>query len=1205
MDNLSRDQNQGCPRLVGRLHIFTMAVVGATLGMLLVCLPAFSQINFGRILGSVTDQTGSVISGATVTVANTQTGTSRTLTTDSAGEYVAPSLSPGTYDVRAAAPGFKTVENKSVPVEVGKDARVDLALEVGATTQTVTVTEAVPLVDTTSATLGGTLSNEAINDLPLNGRNFQNLITLRPGVMIQPGGGAWTQSTNGLRAGATIYYVDGLMDNDYNVGWTVVNAPTPTTEAGSVLPIDAIQEFNLEQNPKAEFGWKPGEVVNVGIKSGTNKLHGSAYAFGRDGSWDARNFFNPVGQAQLPLQLENFGATVGGPIFKDKLFFFAGYEGRRDLIGNAFGLQVPETVSQATGANPAGDPINSIPDAKAALTSAGVPISPVSTKLLGLFPANATNSPNENFGFPNTDRTDNGIAKIDYHLNDHNTISGMLFVSDYLGVGEDRAYANTAFLTVIPMRDWANNYSWIWTPNSHWVNEARFGFNRMTQNISNADSGVSATSYGINTGITSPGGLPSINIGTFVELGTSFTRPALNGPSPLYDGLDNVSYVRGKHTFKFGFELSSIHADAAGFAFGRGQISFSGGGIPAAAINSGGGPFYPQFLCPAPNTTGASCSTALEDFLAGYAAFPALQLVGNPARHLHQWAYAGFFQDDWRVNPRLTLSLGLRYEYFAPPTEPNGLIGNFSPTVGLEQVGKQISTVFQPDRKNFSPRLGIAWDPTGSGKTAIRAGGAVIYDHPFLGEFFGQLATQDGAATGIGTIPTGFLLDGVPGGGTISSGVVASAVGPAQWNGVVFPPTTPQCLSFAPCGVLGVVPNYKYPYIANWNMGVQHSFTSTLGLDVEYVGNHGERLSTITNINQPTNPLVNSAGPLSTQFPYLGFINMLSNIGWSNYNGLQVTLTQHSSHGLSFIMGYTYSHALDTSSLDAFAIMPQDSLHPGRDYASSDFDLRHHFTLTTTYNIPGKKTKLQLLEGWQLNSIVTLESGQPWTVDSSTPLSGVTNGDISETGDLTDRWDFFGNPADFTSGPVALPYCSANPIPQTGPPPPSGFEVAGGVTCVKYVFGGASVPLSAAQAAAVQATCLADAPSTTTLDKFGCYFKGKSVMVPPAFGTFGTMGRNLFRDSGFRDWDVSVFKNFRFGERFSGQFRAEFFNVLNHPNFANPYGGPNGFGTVGFWNPLAPGSLGCGCATPDVAAGNPIVGSGDARAIQLGFKLLF
>src|ERR1700676_157377 len=382
MDSLRQEQQQGRPQSAGRSRAFTKGVLSVTAGLFLVCLPVFSQVNFGRILGSVTDQSGAVIAGASITVSNTQTGLSRTLTTDSAGGYVAPSLPPGTYSIRAGASGFKTAEHQNILLEVGADVRIDLALEVGASTQTVAVTSAVPLVDATSATLGGTLSNEAINDLPLNGRNFQNLITLRPGVIIQPGGGAWTQSTNGLRAGATIYYVDGLMDNDYNVGWTVVNAPTPITEAGSVLPIDAIQEFNLEQNPKAEFGWKPGEVVNVGIKSGTNTLHGSAYAFGRDGSWDARNYFNPPPAAdgscpltscdKLQTQLKQFGAAVGGPILKDKLFFFGAYEGLRSLIGNSLGTNgIPETISQVSAAKPAGDPKNSMVDALWAASQAG------------------------------------------------------------------------------------------------------------------------------------------------------------------------------------------------------------------------------------------------------------------------------------------------------------------------------------------------------------------------------------------------------------------------------------------------------------------------------------------------------------------------------------------------------------------------------------------------------------------------------------------------------------------------------------------------------------------------------------------------------------------------------------------------------------------------------------------------------------------
>lgn len=1169
MARRKKSQTRAVVEISAGLRFAGILLLGVTLGTVLVCLPTLAQVNFGRISGTVTDSSGGVVSGTTVTVTNTETNVTRNLTADSVGAYAAAALIPGTYSVRAEAPGFKAVVHQGVVVQVGIETRVDLRLEVGATAQTVTVTEETPLVDATSATLGGTLTSEAINDLPLNGRNFQNLISLRPGVVIVPGGGPWQQSTNGQHPLATIYYVDGLMDNDYNLGWTVMNTSTPISDAGSVLPIDAIQEFNLEQNPKAEFGWKSGEVVNVGIKSGTDSLHGSAYAFGRDGAWDARNFFNPVPQKIAPVQLENFGGSLGGSIVRNKLFFFGAYEDRRDQIGNSFAMSIPETLSQATSSNPAGDTTNSIPDAEAALSKAGIPISSVSVKLLSIFPANTSSSPIETFGFPNTDQTDNGILKVDYNINAHNVLSGMFFHSVYAGIGEDHPYVSPRFDTSIPMSNWVNNYSWIWTPNSNWVNEARFGFNRLTLNTFTADGGVSATSYGINTGITTPGGLPTIVIGAFNPLGGNIVRPGLFGPDPVYNGLDNVSYEHGNHAFKFGFELSHIAADAGDDVFGRGQISFGGGGA-------------------------FSGSTPLEDFLSGDAAFPALQGVGNPLRHLAEWVYAGFFQDDWRVTARLTLNLGLRYEYFTPPTERNNLIGSFSPTVGLEQVGMQISTVFQPDRKNFSPRFGMAWDPTGRGKTVIRVGGAVIYDHPGM--------TTLGA---IGSIPTGFLLGSTQGTGTISSGVVASAVGPAQWNGVVFAPsnTPPACLSFAPCNITFDDPNLKYPYIANWNVGVQHRFTSTLALDVEYVGNYGGRIWGIKDINQPVNPSVNPVGPYSapTQFPYLDHIDEVSDNGWSNYDGLQVTLTQHTSHGLSFLAGYTYSHALDLSSLDVVPNLPQNSLNPSADYASSDFDLRHRFTLTTTYDIPGKKTRLQLLEGWQINSIVTLQTGMPWLVDSSNPVNSlangttVINGDISETGELTDRWDFFGTPADF-SGPTAIPHCSG------------AFETPGGVECTSYPFNAPPVTLTAAASEQFRQTCFAAAPDKSsggTLDSFGCYVKGKSLMVPPALGTFGTMGRNIFRDSGFRDWDLSIFKNFRFGERVTGQFRAEFFNVLNHPNFANPYGAENGNGGLGFWSPLSPGLFGCGCSTPDVAAANPIVGSGDARAIQLGFQLLF
>src|ERR1700730_11240905 len=338
-----------------------LQALGSLMGILLLCLPAFSQGSFGRILGTVSDQSGGVVAGTTVTVLDKDRGVSRTLTADDAGVYNAPNLTAGNYTVRAESKGFKVFERTGIVLEVGKEIRVDAVLQPGDQNQTVTVTEAVPLVETTNATMGGTLENADIIDLPLNGRDFQNLLGLRPGVMLQPGGGPWTQSTNGVRPDESVWLVDGVLNANFFDARPVAGMPGPFQDSATILPIDAIQEFNLMENPKAEYGWKPGAVVNVGVKSGTNNLHGTAYAFGRTSDWDARNYFNiPASNGvcalnstlvsacdKVPVSLEQFGATVGGPIKKDKLFYFGAYEGARSSVGAAAVAHTPATASNA------------------------------------------------------------------------------------------------------------------------------------------------------------------------------------------------------------------------------------------------------------------------------------------------------------------------------------------------------------------------------------------------------------------------------------------------------------------------------------------------------------------------------------------------------------------------------------------------------------------------------------------------------------------------------------------------------------------------------------------------------------------------------------------------------------------------------------------------------------------------------------------
>ena len=1241
-------------------------VLGAILGVLLFSFSLLSQGNFGRILGTVTDQTGGVISGATVTIIDKDRGVARTLTTDPAGEYNAPTLIPGTYTVRVEVKGFRTIERQNVLLEVGKEVRVDLTVQPGEQTQSLTVTETIPLVETTNATLGGAVSNAEINDLPLNGRNYQNLISLRPGIVVQPGGSPWSQSTNNIRPDETGWMMDGVINVSFYDDRPVGNAPSAFTDAATIVPIDAIQEFNTQENPKAEYGWKPGAVVNVGIRSGTNTLHGSAYAFGRYDAWDARNVFNaapingtclqnptfPALCDKLPTQLKQFGGVVSGPIKKDKLFYMAGYEGLRSLIGNIFVFPMPETASQAnTGSfGPAGDQTNSMVDAITGIqkttgyaglcsnTSGPICLSPASLNMLGctgtpsvagsysctggLILGAPSNSTTYASTFPNVNRNDNGITKIDYTINDKNRISGMLWIGYYEAFGQDHPTVNPLFGAGIFIRSWSNVENWIWTPSSTVVNEFRFGYDRLTQGFTIADQGVipngtgglcTATgcggAYPLNTGVTRGGGLPNITINGFGGgLGNpNGTRPGVTGPSPYSDFQDSLSYLRGKHALKFGAELTHIRADQITSDFRGVDVNFRGG----------------QNLCAPGKPPGdPTCtSTPLEDYFFGTPNLGSVT-VGDGVRKMVWWHYAGFTQDDWRIKPRLMLNLGLRYEYNQPMREVNNLLGNFDPNsqFGIVQQGQSGvgSSLWKPDHKDFSPRVGFAWDVTGKGTTVVRGGSSVMYTTLFARAFMdngppnnslGNIAEDPSGANcnpGEGRCPASGNF-----GGTINLAQATFLPPALGWNNsVVFPQAALSCTIASPCPLYAMDPHLKTPYMVNYNLGVQHSFGTNLSLDVSYVGNHGYDLLALSDVNQclpnpdPTQCISGQSRPFFTQFPYLQIINEQTNAAHSNYNSLQTTLTQRTSHGLDFTVGYTYGHGLDNGSLNFQGLPPQDSRQQELEYASSDFDIRHRLTVTAAYAIPGKKGYAQLLEGWKLNTIVTVQSAQPWLVfDGSHDFS--TGG--SGLGDLTDRWDFFGNPSDFRSSANSIPFCSGFGIDG------SGNYTTSGVSCTTTsgIYGTSSQPLPQSTtwatmcAADAQGTHPAGGGGTSNLVSAGCFASGNSVMTPPAMGTFGSMGRNIFRDSAFKNVDFSVFKEFHFKERFGAEFRVEVFNLFNHPIIANPFGSSN-TSFLGADPSKAGGSVfGCGCSTPDVAAGNPLIGSGSSRVMQLGLKLMF
>jgi hypothetical protein len=1133
----------------------TICLLALAVAVLAISPALVAQTSQGKILGTVVDPSGAVLAQANVTITNTATGVRRSVVTTGAGEYVAPNLDPGTYTITAQAPGFKKSLSTPVLLEVSREVRVDLKLQPGAISEMVEVTAEGTLIDATDTTLNGVLSNKAINELPLQGRDFQNLLPLHPGVQRTPGGGFHSVNSNGNRPDDNNFFIDGADDNDVYYGETVVNEAGIAGTPASILPLDSIQEFNTQESPAADYGVKPGVVMNLGLKTGTNAIHGSAYYFHRNSAFDARNYFNPPPSPVSALILHEFGASIGGPIKKNKWFYFLNYEGIRDKVGNPGVYDSPVTQSlvgrvDPTVFNPAD--YSSVD----AIAQCQPNCNPLSLRLSKLFFSNpgltllpSTDPAAINYDFNNTNRGDNLVAKTDYHPNDHNTLTARFIYSNTDLVEADTFAIRPDWLSTTSPRTQVFGADWTWTPTSRWINDLRFSYNRFYEAIAPLDHNVNPTTYGINTGVTDPRlfGFPSINPSEQISdsMGGNRTWPLYTTPTQTENVSDTISHSAGRNNIRFGGEFRRGAVDYFRAGYGRGRVLFD----------------------------------TLEDFFAGNP-FEWLFLYGDPTRNVSMKSFGMFLQDDYRIAPRVTLNMGLRYDVTFPIHDAHNQLANYVPSAGLVQVGQGIGSPYPTRYNNISPRLGIAWDVFGTGKTVLRAAGGLIFEQPSIRTFMFNGGGLNLNPTGVPKVDLNGNM--TPGNGTITSFLVDSVAindptnpGALTWKDSatqVFPAAAGQeCTPTAQCNVFGIDQHLKTPYVANWNLNIQQLLTPTTVLQVAYVGNRGINLYSVTDLNQ-VNPTFDDethtiGRPLTTNcpvtanggqgfggpcYPYIGYLDFLSNYASSIYHSLQVTLTKRYSHGLYLLAGYTYAHAIDTATSNTAGV-PQNSLNYAGDRGNGDYDIRNRFTMSVAYDLPSKKTKWQMLEGWQVTSIATLEGGEPYTLFDG-------DDDISLTGEFNDRWNIVGSPKNIHWSPsTPLPYFSADSNP-------------------------------ACAATATTPALLA------SLQFNGCYVQNGTLIVPPAFGTFGNMGRNIFRGPGFRNWDFGISKNWKLSEKVKLQIRGEVFNLLNDPNFDVFSMNTNLFHT----------SVGTVTATPDLGqASNPVLGSGGSRHIQLGAKFIW
>jgi hypothetical protein len=1122
--------------------------------LLLLPASATAQTFRGTILGTVTDASGASVPGAKVVVKNLGTGLTRETTTADDGTYSVPELPIGNYSVTVEKAGFQGSVTTGVRVDVAAERRVDVSLRPGDVAQRIEVTgETLAQVETTSNVLGGAFQEKMVQELPINGRDYTKLLIMVPGAAGEPNGGGDSPgsyglfSVNGNRGRSNNFLLDGTDMNDGFRNLPAINQGGVFGTPGTVLPIEAVAELKILSNTEPEFGRSSGSVVNIVTKSGTNDIHGSLFWFARDDALNARNFFNTKPNPKDEFQNHQFGVSAGGPFVKDKSFWYFAYEGQREDVGVTSINSVPSLADYSAAVTTlGGNPAVCTTSIIACIQgqAAGV-INPVILNLYDLCNTTRQCSGNENVWPTSTVSSAPAFNNADSFI-----------------IKLDHNFDENNNLT--------GRYFYGRSDQSFPLGIA--GGNNLpgTNTFSPINAQFLAVSY---VRVFSPRMVNEFRFGwnRYAQDFFASDRDVFQNPSSTLGLNTEVTNSRD-----FGLPTIRVSGFAAlgsaAFSNPKGRVGNNIHIIDGLSYKVGShdlkmgyefrrttvdGFFDIQFRGIL-SFNGGATGDPLADFLSGNVGGGRI-VAGNTERESMQNAHGLYIQDTWRWKRSLTLNLGLRYDYFGVIHEKRGRFSIYDPAVGL--VNRD--PLYDKDLTNFSPRVSFAWDLGAKNKTVVRGGFGLFYDSISHDMFTGQIPFNCFSCPGTAYNPI------APDPVFVSlSPVAVLSVGTPVYDVTVNGPNDTT-------DVFSVEKNLRTPYVITYNLNVQQELFSKAVLQLGYVGSRGKRLLRYRDINQPDAATIraydyatngccvprpfDSAAVLSAAAPNTPFyVNQLETSSASNYNSLQLSFQQRDWGGLAQQVSYTWSHSIDNASDGQDFVpngaQPNDSQNPNGDRGNSNFDVRHRFVWSLNYNFPKWEAAGRFGSGWAISSVATLMSGHPFHVNYNFVDDYDGSGEFFPRPDVVAPVSYnYSNPSQFLD-------LSSFAVPCTLNPAGSGFAQ-------------------------------------------DCQFTaGVNSMH------FGSLGRNSLLGPNYRNWDFSLSKTTKFGERLSILLRADFFNFLNHPNFANPFlpaffadAAPNGIDpatgrSIGFL-PLT--------ATSDIGLGNPILGGGGPRSIQFAVKILF